>query len=79
MSLVTVSKVGEVLLIGDVGLRDNHGIRFYVLDQGPEKAHQLVGLSKIDAGRSDLFPNESHGIEAEQRYSLIQMLADDFH
>ena len=75
--LVTVSEISEILLIGNIGLCDDHGIRLYMLDQGAEQPNELVSLRKVDGSRTDLFPNKGHGIETEDTDSVIQMRTDN--
>ena len=68
-----IAKVGDVLLVGDVGLGDEDHMRGDRVQYGPEELDHAVCLLKVDTGSADLFPQIRDGVQADDLGALFDV------
>src|SRR5690606_34683866 len=65
VSLVAPAKVGYILLVRDVCLRDQERGRLHNFENITKEFYRLVRLRQVYAGRTDNLPQERHSIEPQ--------------
>ena len=60
-----VAKVGDVLVVGDVGLGDENHVRRDRVQDGAEELDHPMRLLQVDAGGADLFPQVGDSVQAD--------------
>ncbi len=64
MRLVTVAKIADVLVMGQVGLGQQNRARGDVIHHQSHQLDNLMSLGQVNAGGADLLPQIGNGIQA---------------
>ena len=75
--LVAVAEIRDVLMVGHVGLGNDHRFVAGVLDEQAHETDDFMSLRQVHAARALLLPQEADRIEAEPLHALIEVVADD--
>ena len=78
VSFIAVPKVGEVLLIGDIGFRDEQGARCELIEEQAYQSNNRMRLFRVNARMVRLFPEIGNGIQSQYRNAGVKVMPYDF-
>ncbi len=77
--IATVAEVADVLRVGNVGFRDDLGVRRHPVQDAAEELDQGVGLGSMNAVRADFLPEVGHGVLAHIAHALADVEEQQGH